>query len=230
VELREVGDVAWCCVMCAMCAMCAMLWCCVVLRGVVWCCVVLLGRVLRGVGVGDGNTPTSTTRNSYYVASSKFHNSKAKVQKKKNWMPQGFNTALCVVVLLIAILSTFFLSPFIKTNSPTPSTMATERVLLPTNVIPSKYSVHLSPNFSTFKAPGKAVIDVEVKEATNKVVVHSKEIEIQSVEFSSSHGKVNSTYLFALLFLVTSLKYSIYIYTFWNSLDLMVTFFLHIVL
>eukprot|EP00026_Physarum_polycephalum_P002309 Phypoly_transcript_02315.p1 GENE.Phypoly_transcript_02315~~Phypoly_transcript_02315.p1 ORF type:complete len:885 (+),score=198.44 Phypoly_transcript_02315:95-2656(+) len=71
--------------------------------------------------------------------------------------------------------------------------MATERVLLPTNVVPSKYSVHLSPNFTTFKAPGKAVIDVEVKEATNKVVVHTKEIEVQSVEFSSSHGKVNST-------------------------------------
>lgn len=108
-------------------------------------------------------------------------------------MPQVHTTASCVavVVLLIAVALSFYL-PLPLVSSPH-SSMATKRVLLPTNVVPSRYSLSITPSFTTFKAPGKAVIDVEVKEATNKVVVHSKEIVIHSVEFSSSHGKASST-------------------------------------
>ena len=114
------------------------------------------------------------------------------------------NTVACVVVLLIALACVSYL-PF---SPPQDSTMATERVLLPTNVVPSRYSISIAPSFTTFKAPGTAVIDVEVKQATNKVVVHSKEIVISSVEFSSTNGKVNSTYppysIFYLLLILSA--------------------------
>jgi len=57
------------------------------------------------------------------------------------------------------------------------------RVLLPTDVIPVKYNLHLTPNFNTLTFKGDEIIDVQVKNATTTVVLHSNDIKIESATF-----------------------------------------------
>jgi len=56
----------------------------------------------------------------------------------------------------------------------------TDRVLLPTNVRPKHYRVHLTPNFESFKFDGKVEVQVEVKEATKTIVVNVLDLEISN--------------------------------------------------
>lgn len=102
-------------------------------------------------------------------------------------------TTLVGVLTVLVAVSILFILPQLNHNNK--QTMATERVLLPTNVVPSKYTVSLAPNFTTFKAPGTVVIAVEVKDATSKIQVHAKEITIQSVEFATDKVNLTTTYL-----------------------------------
>ena len=68
---------------------------------------------------------------------------------------------------------------------------ATEAVVLPTNVIPSKYLLKLQPNLGNFTFQGEEAIDVEVKEATSQIVLNSSEIEIQSASLTKG-GNANA--------------------------------------
>lgn len=94
------------------------------------------------------------------------------------------------VVLILAITCFHFL----PISTVRKESMSLTRDLLPTNVVPSRYSITLSPSFTTFKAKGREVIDISVKEATTQIQVHSKEITIQSVEFVSSGLTISSKY------------------------------------
>eukprot|EP01127_Copromyxa_protea_P012138 TRINITY_DN3126_c0_g1_i1.p1 TRINITY_DN3126_c0_g1~~TRINITY_DN3126_c0_g1_i1.p1 ORF type:complete len:867 (-),score=252.09 TRINITY_DN3126_c0_g1_i1:54-2654(-) len=69
----------------------------------------------------------------------------------------------------------------------------TDRVLLPTNVTPSHYRVHLTPNFETFKFDGKVDVQVSVKEATKTVVVNTLDLEILSASISYESGNQTGT-------------------------------------
>lgn len=80
--------------------------------------------------------------------------------------------------------------------------MTTERVLLPTNVVPSKYKVSLAPSFTDFKVPGSEEIAIEVKEATTSIQVHAKEITIHSAEFSTDKVKIAATYPNTIIFYI----------------------------
>ena len=54
-----------------------------------------------------------------------------------------------------------------------------ERVLLPTNVKPSSYHIHLTPDLTNFTFEGKETVDVVVNEATSTVSVHALDMKVQ---------------------------------------------------
>ena len=56
----------------------------------------------------------------------------------------------------------------------------TEAVVLPTNVLPSKYTLKLQPDLKNFTYEGEETIDIEVSEATAQIQLNSEEVEIQS--------------------------------------------------
>jgi puromycin-sensitive aminopeptidase len=55
-----------------------------------------------------------------------------------------------------------------------------ERVLLPDDVIPKRYDLTLKPDLERFTFSGSESVDVEVKAATRRIVVHATELEIHS--------------------------------------------------
>ncbi|PRP78523.1 hypothetical protein PROFUN_13580 [Planoprotostelium fungivorum] len=70
-----------------------------------------------------------------------------------------------------------------------------ERVLLPESVKPSQYHIHLTPDLKNFTFHGSMLIDVQVKEATDTIQLHSQEIKINSVAITaiSSSEKFKAT-------------------------------------
>eukprot|EP01104_Vermistella_antarctica_P014067 TRINITY_DN4366_c0_g2_i1.p1 TRINITY_DN4366_c0_g2~~TRINITY_DN4366_c0_g2_i1.p1 ORF type:complete len:905 (-),score=311.21 TRINITY_DN4366_c0_g2_i1:47-2638(-) len=62
-----------------------------------------------------------------------------------------------------------------------------ERVLLPTDVVPTHYGIALTPNFVDFTFKGVEDIEVNVVKATKSITLHSFEIEIDedSIQFVS---------------------------------------------
>jgi aminopeptidase 2 len=64
----------------------------------------------------------------------------------------------------------------------------TDRVLLPTNVRPNHYRVHLTPNFETFKFDGQVDVKVDVIKATKTIVVNTLDLEVSSVVVSYDSG------------------------------------------
>ena len=55
-----------------------------------------------------------------------------------------------------------------------------ERVLLPDDVAPKRYDLTLKPDLERFTFDGSESVDVEVKTATRRIVVHATELEIHS--------------------------------------------------
>lgn len=66
------------------------------------------------------------------------------------------------------------------------------RVLLPPTVLPVKYDIKLKPDLANFTFEGSEVICVDVKESTDEISLHVKEIAIQNhtIVFKSSEGEV----------------------------------------
>ncbi len=56
-------------------------------------------------------------------------------------------------------------------------------VLLPRQVVPSKYTLHLEPNLDTFDLKGDVSITVAVHEATSSVQLHARELYLSFAEF-----------------------------------------------
>lgn len=52
------------------------------------------------------------------------------------------------------------------------------RYVLPDNIVISEYSVHLKPNFETFRFQGTSKISITVKEPTKTIKLHAKELSI----------------------------------------------------
>ena len=59
-----------------------------------------------------------------------------------------------------------------------------DAIVLPVNVLPSRYQIWLQPNFADFTFAGEETIDVEVMEPTSQIQLNSVEIEIQSATLS----------------------------------------------
>lgn len=62
------------------------------------------------------------------------------------------------------------------------------RVLLPADVEPEHYDLTLEPDLEKFTFEGTVKITVDVKEATDKVVLHQKEMVVWSAKFIPSDG------------------------------------------
>jgi len=60
----------------------------------------------------------------------------------------------------------------------------TQRVELPSSIVPVRYNISLTPNFSTFTYTGEETIELDVNQSTNVIQLHSKEIYISDVEAS----------------------------------------------
>mmetsp|Transcript_25260 Transcript_25260/g.58860 ORF Transcript_25260/g.58860 Transcript_25260/m.58860 type:complete len:892 (-) Transcript_25260:139-2814(-) len=60
---------------------------------------------------------------------------------------------------------------------------AAGRVLLPDVALPSRYDIRLEPDLDRFIFDGTAEITLDVREATDELMLHSKELSIMSVTF-----------------------------------------------
>jgi aminopeptidase N len=89
------------------------------------------------------------------------------------------------------------------------STSHTERVLLPPNVEPSKYSIKLVPDLISFVYSGEETVAVDVVTATDTISVHSRDIAVQEVTFAGASGKpVTATELsFNLKLMTLTIKF-----------------------
>ena len=64
-----------------------------------------------------------------------------------------------------------------------------ERTLLPDNVVPTHYSIVLTPDLETLTFTCEEQVDVQISVPTNTIMMHSKEITIKSASFEID-GKV----------------------------------------
>ncbi|EFA76269.1 puromycin-sensitive aminopeptidase-like protein [Heterostelium album PN500] len=62
-----------------------------------------------------------------------------------------------------------------------------ERLLLPDNVVPSKYVLHFTPNFENFTFSGTADIHLKVNRPTKTIVLHCIEVKVHSALFAGSN-------------------------------------------
>jgi hypothetical protein len=133
-------------------------------------------------------------------------------------LPQLWNTAKIKSFLLIWLLApclvAFFFhiyffpsSPSISllnTSAPTPKMAAKEdRVLLPKDVVPVKYSISLTPDLKNFTFQGKEDVDVEVKNTVNKLTIHSLDIKVSFVKRRNGLA-ITMTYFFPIRFTLLS--------------------------
>lgn len=66
--------------------------------------------------------------------------------------------------------------------------MAAERVLLPTQLLPSHYVLELTPDLDACTFTCNEEIHVAVSEETDQVTLHAKEITVESVSFVADSG------------------------------------------
>ena len=59
------------------------------------------------------------------------------------------------------------------------------RELLPANVVPQHYDLTLEPDFEKFTFDGTVVIDLDVKEDSKSISLHTLELDIHSAKVSS---------------------------------------------
>jgi aminopeptidase 2 len=69
------------------------------------------------------------------------------------------------------------------------STHHSQREVLPTNVVPTHYKLHLTPDFTTFKFAGNLAVTLDVKKPTRSIVLNALELELNHVEVDAN-GKV----------------------------------------
>ena len=70
--------------------------------------------------------------------------------------------------------------------------MSTERVTLPTDVVPTHYSLELTPNLEALDFMCDEVVQVDVTKAgVTTISMHSKEIFIESASFKSCNGLIS---------------------------------------
>ncbi len=61
-------------------------------------------------------------------------------------------------------------------------------IRLPSHIIPVRYDITMKPDLEAFTFEGEEVIHLRVKKATNKITLHSKELEIVSVAIVRGGG------------------------------------------
>src|SRR3990167_4439859 len=64
-----------------------------------------------------------------------------------------------------------------------------DRVRLTTNVIPTKYEIHLRPDVEAFVFEGEETIHLSLKKPTKTLTLHATELDIESAEVSG-HSRI----------------------------------------
>lgn len=67
---------------------------------------------------------------------------------------------------------------------------ATDRVVLPSCVVPIHYDIELTPDIPKLEFLGSESISVEVKSSTNEIQLHAKEIQVTSASFKAEGSGV----------------------------------------
>eukprot|EP01119_Soliformovum_irregulare_P006321 TRINITY_DN181_c0_g2_i1.p1 TRINITY_DN181_c0_g2~~TRINITY_DN181_c0_g2_i1.p1 ORF type:complete len:891 (-),score=308.06 TRINITY_DN181_c0_g2_i1:1031-3703(-) len=94
-----------------------------------------------------------------------------------------------LTILLVALSLSYFYIDKTKQESNRKEFMAEKkRALLPSDVIPSVYHLHLTPDVKQFTFDGHERIEVEVKRETNVLTIHCLDIKISTVSFQSNGG------------------------------------------
>jgi puromycin-sensitive aminopeptidase len=61
-------------------------------------------------------------------------------------------------------------------------------VLLPQNVQPTSYAIHLTPDLVAFTFAGEESVAIEVLESTNQIVLNAAELQVSEASFTGSNG------------------------------------------
>ncbi|EGG24449.1 puromycin-sensitive aminopeptidase-like protein [Cavenderia fasciculata] len=69
-----------------------------------------------------------------------------------------------------------------------------DRLVLPDNVVPKSYNLHLYPNIKAFTFRGQVDITLQVNKPTTTIVIHSIEIAIQSATINNNNKAINIEY------------------------------------
>ena len=64
------------------------------------------------------------------------------------------------------------------------------RLLLPENVTPVNYKLHLTPDLTKFNFDGEVSIQINIIEPTDELVLNSAELEIENVSVITGRGNV----------------------------------------
>ena len=62
-------------------------------------------------------------------------------------------------------------------------------VLLPQNVQPVSYAIHLSPNLKAFTFEGEETVAVRILASTNAIVLNAAELQVHAASFNDSKGQ-----------------------------------------
>jgi aminopeptidase N len=91
-------------------------------------------------------------------------------------------TIVVGVILLIVVISQLSSSSDSDSGSGSGSGEALwTKARLPSNVVPSMYTLELSPDLSNFTFSGHVAIDVDISEATSWIILNAKELQVSSV-------------------------------------------------
>ncbi|KAJ3041844.1 Aminopeptidase 2 mitochondrial [Rhizophlyctis rosea] len=73
------------------------------------------------------------------------------------------------------------------------TTVATDREILPTTVLPTHYALDLTPDLETFKFKGTVDITLTVNDSTKKITTNANELEVQAASVTTTHLKHENT-------------------------------------
>lgn len=57
-------------------------------------------------------------------------------------------------------------------------------IILDNNIIPIKYDITIKPDFESFNFWGKEIIDIDIKKNTKKIVIHAKDLDIETAHIN----------------------------------------------
>ena len=97
----------------------------------------------------------------------------------------------------------FKANPRLYSNSPqlaTVGTMATNGAnekkpfqRLPTNVVPKHYRITLSPDLKKFTFTGSQVVDIEIKQETDKIILNALDLDLSVADYKSSKNETQTS-------------------------------------
>src|SRR5271169_4173232 len=70
------------------------------------------------------------------------------------------------------------------------STTASDREILPSNVVPRHYRLSLTPDFNTFKYRGEVAVQLDVTQPTQSIILNALELDFHSAAVTSQGKEI----------------------------------------